>query len=184
MVKLKDLKFNALVSTVLNEPNVVAGCAPKTPLIDAAGPGRKVYQVTVADKHEMALDATEKLFKALGFIDGKKSVADNAVEKLEFYWVVPTEIATKWRSKLAFRYPVASDEKKVVKEGQKLANDRNKLLNECLEKHGFDAGRTTNVFRLENKEDKTRPRTVVLRVTDKFSSDIQFFHLVIVLQDK
>jgi hypothetical protein len=55
----------------------------------------------------MALDAMDKLFKALGFIDGKKSVTDNAVEKLEFYWVVPNETASKWKSKLAFRHPLA-----------------------------------------------------------------------------
>jgi hypothetical protein len=130
-----DVKFNSIVSTVLNSRNVVARLAAKSALIDAAGPGRKVYQATVANAHGMNLDATEKLFEELGFIDGENKVTKNAVEKLEYYWVVPTEIASIWKAKPPFRHPVTSDEKKLVKEEEKHANDRKKLVNECLEKH-------------------------------------------------
>jgi hypothetical protein len=82
----------------------------------------------------MNLDAMEKLCEELGFIDGEKRVTKNAVEKLEYYWVVPAEIASHWKAKPPFRHPVAADKKKLVKEEAKRANDRKKLV-KCLEKH-------------------------------------------------
>ncbi len=134
MIVKQDVKLNSVVSTVLSKRNVVARLAEKSALIDAAGPGWKVYQVTVANDHDMNLDAMEKLCEELGFVDGEKRVTKNAVGKFEYYWVVPTKIASHWKAKPPFRYLVAADKKKLVKEEVR-ANDRKKLVNECLEKH-------------------------------------------------
>jgi hypothetical protein len=43
MIVKQEVKFNSIVSTVLSKRNVVARLAEKSALIDAAGPGRKVY---------------------------------------------------------------------------------------------------------------------------------------------
>ena len=64
-------------------------------LLDFAGPGFKVYQVTVGDNHTMNENGLEELFIASGHcnrIDGELVVAENAndMEMIHLYWVVPS----------------------------------------------------------------------------------------------
>jgi hypothetical protein len=94
---------------VLKNANVVAKIAKGGYLIDAAGPGRKVYQVSVSRDHEMPAAAMEKNCKELGFIDqaGKLvSTTEGEMEprKLEFYWVVPMAQAASWKKKAPKTY--------------------------------------------------------------------------------
>ncbi|MEM9078881.1 MAG: hypothetical protein AAGC43_17705, partial [Bacteroidota bacterium] len=77
------------------------------PAIDFAGPGLKVYQVTVSDKHTMSPAGMENILLKLGFLTKtnetyKVSKKNNL--KLEFYWVVPEGIENKWKKKAPFKY--------------------------------------------------------------------------------
>ena len=81
-------------------PNVVAGLARGSELIDAAGPGQKVYQVTVSSSHRMSLKALEDLGRGLGYIGNGVAKAG---KKLEFHWVVPKSRAHEWIKKAPYK---------------------------------------------------------------------------------
>ena len=91
-------------------------------LLDFAGPGCKVYQVTVSEEHTMCGKGLEELFIASGQcnrINGKLVVAENAdhMEMIHFYWV-PAAKKKSWASK-------------------KPKTKKNDLLSKCL-KHFVD----------------------------------------------
>jgi hypothetical protein len=81
---------------------MVQGCA----LIDFAGPGRKVFHVTVSDDHDMKLNAAEELLTVAGYLKLDASgnyepVPDDDDSshkpKLDFYWVIPYGRFMKWK---------------------------------------------------------------------------------------
>jgi hypothetical protein len=90
--------FNATTS-------VVAQMQKNMALIDFAGPGRKVYQVTVSPNHTLSIDGLKHLFVASGHLkEGKDhtlQVSKNAkrIGKISYYWVVPESRATHWKKK-------------------------------------------------------------------------------------
>lgn len=103
------MKFAKVCSSVLSKTDVVARVAERAPLIDAAGPGRKVYQVTISPDHDLPLSAAESLCQELGYIDKHgKIVPEDAVGKLEFYWVVPIGLASRWKEKTPFKYKLGN----------------------------------------------------------------------------
>ena len=112
MNEVKNVKFEEVCATVLAKQNV-----------DAAEPGRKVYQVTVAPDHYMPLNAVEILCRDLGYIgDDGKIVPENSVDKLEFFWVFPTGRASTWRSKSPFKLTASrADSKKGLETADKAA---------------------------------------------------------------
>jgi hypothetical protein len=87
-------KFN-VVKRVLESDGCVARMAKNCKLIDFAGPGLKVYQVTVSSNHTWAPDSMVELLVHLGYLsqdtDMTISVNAKAAKKkpLEFYWAVP-----------------------------------------------------------------------------------------------
>ena len=56
-IKLGQLKRLVFESKTNNVARMVSKC----PLIDAAGPGRKVYQVTVSEDHSMVYSSMKEL---------------------------------------------------------------------------------------------------------------------------
>jgi hypothetical protein len=100
------LGIESLGSAIFNNDSTVCRMKPGTAAIDFAGPGRKVYQVTVSKGHDM---------NEAGMIDvliqgGYLTRSDESVsavpkkeapkEKLEFYWVVPNDDADAWKRKV------------------------------------------------------------------------------------
>jgi hypothetical protein len=75
------------LSTVFNHGNELVRMAPGTALIDFAGPGRRVYQVTVSADHSMSVAGLQKLLEAAGYMKrtGKKyeMVVDPLLLKLD-----------------------------------------------------------------------------------------------------
>jgi hypothetical protein len=73
--------------------------AKNTALIDFAGPGCKVYLVTVSPNHTLSIDGLKHLFVASGHLkEGKDhtfQVSKNAkrIGKISYYWVVPESLA-------------------------------------------------------------------------------------------
>jgi len=97
-VRMKDLQtiFDAKERTVCR---MVKNC----PLIDFAGPGRKVYQATVSIDHEINLKGLEILLLAgkLLYKNIDDALSETTDEKLriEFYWVIPYGIDKYWQEK-------------------------------------------------------------------------------------
>jgi hypothetical protein len=113
---------------IFNSDDQVCRTSVATPTIDFAGPGRKVYQVTVGKNHSMNIDGMIKILNQAGYLreDNKGNVAlvrsGAPKEKFEFIWVVPKGIAPDWKNKVPRR--VAQTSK------------RNKALKSCLDAYG------------------------------------------------
>jgi hypothetical protein len=123
MLTSKDVTVDEIFATILNQANVVAENARGNLQIDAAGPGRKIYHVTASDGQSMSFKAMEQLCKIAGFVDDDGSIVpESAVEKLEFYWVIPERLA-RWEEK------PSSLSAKDNEDGNM------ELVNKCLEIH-------------------------------------------------
>ena len=77
-------------------------------LIDFAGPGPKVYQVTVQSDHTLCPKGLTELFLASGHIKDNNDTGELEIQlhehlenlpKLQFYWVVPHGIEGNWNKK-------------------------------------------------------------------------------------
>jgi hypothetical protein len=97
-------------------------CATNFAVIDAAGPGRRVYQITSADDRSLDAKKTPYLLEAAGLLvrHGKNkaitwSASDNP-QPLEFYWVVPHTKYEAWSKKQP-------------------KSPRNEIVRECLAAH-------------------------------------------------
>jgi hypothetical protein len=123
----REKNLSAICAEVLVHRNVVAKAAKNTALIDAAGPGLKVYQVTISPGHTMSLEAMESLSRYLGYILDDK-VVQSEVEKLEFYWVVPIGIASQWQNKAPRKYNILEKDSEEI-------SARKTLVNEVLATH-------------------------------------------------
>ena len=74
------------------------------PLIDAAGPGRRVYQVTVARKRTKTPKYMLKILlhtKLLERTSNGELVLSSGPHPLEFYWVVPPSRVSEWTNRVA-----------------------------------------------------------------------------------
>jgi hypothetical protein len=137
------------LSYIFNSSNIMARLTPQNGLIDFAGPGRKVYQVTLGLKHKMNLATFRRVLIEVGYLaetDNSLVLAQNAPqEKLEFYWVAPVD---KWlqydsstrdlESLWKLKTPYVPDEKGKKGLGQvELAMHlHNKaIVRECIEKY-------------------------------------------------
>jgi hypothetical protein len=123
--KLSDRLGIDGLELIFNSDDQVCRMSVATPTIDFAGPGRKVYQVTVGKNHSMNIDGMIKILIQAGYLreDDKGNAAlvrsGAPKEKFEFIWVVPKGIAPGWKNKVPRR--VAQTSK------------RNKALQSCLD---------------------------------------------------
>jgi hypothetical protein len=97
----------ARLKEVFDRDDLLVGMEQNCALIDLAGPGRKAFQVTVSDDHDMKLKALEELLVVAGYIEKDKNGNFVAVPsdpasphpKLDFYWVVPFGRFEAWKKK-------------------------------------------------------------------------------------
>jgi hypothetical protein len=122
-----EVKIENVCASVLEKNNVVAKIVTGGKLIDAAGPGRKVYQVTVSRDHEMNVSALYTICEELGYILQDGTIArENEARKLEFHWVVPMAEGTTWKKKAPYKYNPSKDDKDKKKK---------EIVNRCLKRH-------------------------------------------------
>lgn len=76
------------------------------PVIDAAGPGRRVYQVTTQEDHSKKASGMLKLLLAAGLLmlGPNGDLTEVAAGSIDFYWVVPPARFNAWTQKVAKRY--------------------------------------------------------------------------------
>ena len=115
-VQIEGLKGK--VFSASEDAPVIARMAKNECLLDFAGPGRHVYQVTISKDHTMPLSGLEKLFISSGHCEDRNVIAENAdsVEKIKWFWVVPKEMASEWEQK-------------------KAKTKHNDIMKECLDKY-------------------------------------------------
>jgi hypothetical protein len=98
-VVMKDLKADIFDS----DTKRVGRMRLNSPLIVFAGTGRQVYQMTVSLKHDILADHMCDILLACGLLqlsdDGAISMTHIEINRLTFYWVVPSEIGNKWANK-------------------------------------------------------------------------------------
>jgi hypothetical protein len=126
MLAKKGGKIDEMFTAVLNHPNIIVASevAHGDLQIDAAGPGRKIYHITVSDGPSMSFKAMEQLCKMAGFIDDHGNIVpENAVEKLDFYWVTPERLTLSYQDHPS--YLLAKDNE----------DGNQELVKKCLEIH-------------------------------------------------
>jgi hypothetical protein len=101
---------------ILNGNDVAVRMKSGASAIDFAGPGRRVYQVTVSDHHRMSLLGMICILLQGGYLvecqGGAVEMNPNPpTEKLKFYWVVPEGVQETWGSKRAFAYQETDSKK-------------------------------------------------------------------------
>jgi hypothetical protein len=101
----------AELATVLDNDRQVTRVETGGAAIDFAGPGRRVYQVTVSRDRSFELGPMENLLVACGYLiregKGVRAAPQAAtLPKLSFYWAVPYSIATSktWKGKAAKKF--------------------------------------------------------------------------------
>eukprot|EP00550_Attheya_septentrionalis_P006582 CAMPEP_0198289198 /NCGR_PEP_ID=MMETSP1449-20131203/7477_1 /TAXON_ID=420275 /ORGANISM="Attheya septentrionalis, Strain CCMP2084" /LENGTH=677 /DNA_ID=CAMNT_0043987495 /DNA_START=20 /DNA_END=2053 /DNA_ORIENTATION=- len=132
-VQLGDL------GSIFRAQNVVAGMAKNTALIDAAGPGKQVEQVTVSDDHSFKQAGLISLLKSAGFLEENDGVLQmiNVASpgKLDFYWVCPPARYAKWKNGAAKTVLVRLNraEKSLPPDERKMIITNKATLKQCLE---------------------------------------------------
>lgn len=76
------------------------------PVIDAAGPGRRVYQVTTGEDHTKKASGMLKLLIEAGLLTQGSGgeLMEVAAGSIDFYWVVPPARFNRWTQRVAKRY--------------------------------------------------------------------------------
>jgi hypothetical protein len=93
------------VNSIVDRRGKVARMEVRCALIDFGGPGRKVYQVTISDDHDLKAGPMVKLLVNLGYLikddNGLLQVNTMATpeDSLDFYWVVPYGRESVWKKK-------------------------------------------------------------------------------------
>ena len=85
----------AEIMSVFDNNNTIARMKQNCPLIDFAGPGRKVYQVTISGKHDFKAKKLIDLLVQQKSLENDESATPQ--ELLEFYWVVPYGKESDWK---------------------------------------------------------------------------------------
>ena len=137
------VKLEEAADHVTNDGDIVCRMVKGCPLIDNAGPGRRVYQVTVGDDHSMYLDAMIKLLVSFGYLSTKPTKQGVLIEispkppqeNLLFYWVAPYGIKNTWVNHAPKKY-----KKRKRKRGQNDSeivevNRAIEVVNKCLAEH-------------------------------------------------
>jgi hypothetical protein len=97
-----DGAYELLPHVLQTSKQVVAVLPPRFPVIDAAGPGRRVFQVTLQKDHAIKADGAEQLLIKAGLLDNNGEHTGNcSKEKLEFYWMVHPSSFAHWCKKAA-----------------------------------------------------------------------------------
>lgn len=136
----EDTVFQRLGEVFADSRNVIVHLKAGFVLIDCAGPGPRVYQITVGDDHSMSLKGMQKLLTAAGYLqeDGEGKLTEcygdvvTAKDILEFYWVVPPARFSVWSKKSPKKYSTAM-RGQITPEKQKTIEVK-KILNRCLKK--------------------------------------------------
>jgi hypothetical protein len=132
-VQLKDVK------DIFGCQDMVATMAKNTALINGAGPGKRVVQVTVSDGHSFNQTALISLLKSAGFLEeenGTLKVIDvGPADKLEFYWVCPPARYAKWKNRKAKTILVVFNrtEKNLSPAEKAVIKTNKETLKRCLE---------------------------------------------------
>mgnify|MGYP005849367565 CR=1 FL=1 len=95
------------VAHVLKDDFKVLRCPKNHALIDYAGPGKRVFQVTVGPDHTKNEQGALDLLKAAGFL-GENLEESHKIgpitKKLDFYWVVPPMRYSHWAAKAPTKF--------------------------------------------------------------------------------
>jgi hypothetical protein len=129
---VENVGFEMLEAYISNDDGTVCRMRKNCPGIDFAGPGRRVYQVTVSGNHDLVFSDMAKLLTNLGYLNYDESSRRYAIDAsaglpLEFYWVVRDK--NPWET----RDPKQCTAPKGNKDELILANVE--VVNACLEKH-------------------------------------------------
>eukprot|EP00978_Attheya_sp_CCMP212_P020536 scaffold58932_cov36-Attheya_sp.AAC.1 len=118
---------------------MVAGMAKDTALIDAAGPGKQVKQVTVSDGHCFKQTGLTSLLTSTGFLEEKAGMLQMMnvapTDKLDFCWVCPPARYAKWKNRAAKTVLVGLNraEKSLPPDKRKMIMANKATLKRCLE---------------------------------------------------
>lgn len=133
MVALRDVDFDGpcmLCAAVLLKTNIVVNVINSIPLlIDAAGPGHKLFQVATSSRPCMNIQTMSDICKAMGYTgENGRVIPEDRTKTLEFYWVVPQAMVQTWNQKGPFTFPKCK--------GRKVEDNENrKLINIFLKRH-------------------------------------------------
>lgn len=136
----EDGVFQQLGDVFSKNQNIIVLLKEGFVLIDCAGPGRLVYQVTVGDDHKMSVGGMKKLLIAAGYlienrqgklVENYKDKMD-AEEMLEFHWVVAPSRFWAWAKKSPKKYSTTITPP-TSKKKRKTSQEK-KVLNRCLQK--------------------------------------------------
>lgn len=95
-----------LLGIIFTNTDTSAAMPDGFPLIDAAGPGRRVHQVTAGSDHSKSPTAMLRLLMAaglMGFTNDRKLITIPG-DPVKFYWVVPPGRYQGWTQKVAKKY--------------------------------------------------------------------------------
>ena len=108
---IEGVRLDELTKKVFNNLNVIARMKDRELLLDSAGPGLCLYQITISDDHGLVESGLEKLFVELGYgqiIDGafqrvpvtnSGENADDEKRRISLFWVIPKDREGHWRKK-------------------------------------------------------------------------------------
>ena len=102
----EDKNFSDLPQVVFNANNTICRMKQNHALIDFAGPGHRVYQVTVGKKHKLTVSGLKGLFLASGHIvenNGTIVKSRNIHSRgiIQFCWVISEGKENEWKKKLS-----------------------------------------------------------------------------------
>jgi hypothetical protein len=121
--------------TIFASGNEVA-CFNKTfPVIDFAGPGKRVFQVTLSDSLTKKIDGVLNVLMSSGFITqvGENYIRTNLSGKLEWYWVVPPFNFKHWGSKKRTQFYITGTDAM-----KKLKTLLKKCWEECVDEYALE----------------------------------------------
>jgi hypothetical protein len=88
MAETRDDIYKQLPLVFQTSSNYVLLLGGHFPVIDAAGPGRQVYQITVRTDHKIEAKV-DKLLISAGLLDETGKLSEAAKEPLYLLWLVP-----------------------------------------------------------------------------------------------
>ena len=127
---------NLQKENLFEKTNTIYRMQQGTPLIDFAGPGLIVYQVTIRAKHDVSFEGVKKLLLASGHVCKDKNnttigYSDCAkTGKICFYWVVPEGKESDWAKKKKS----CTINWKTDKKGVNVNNNIKEFWNSCFSK--------------------------------------------------
>jgi hypothetical protein len=151
-VRLQDEQRYELqnLASVFTANDTVVRMKQSVGVVDFAGPGRKVYQVTTGTTHRNVFDGWVTMLAQAGYLlqndDGTVTMNTDAHSQygpLELYWVVPVGERATWSIKSPYSVTIAprigedahmEEDASLVEEKAKTEAIR-RVVKECFEKH-------------------------------------------------